>query len=59
MNQQVIADICIAVFAISLLIAGFVWDGYLFKLSLVWGGLGIGYVMTTYLNIKEEYDDEI
>jgi len=56
-KQQIFWDIATAVMATLFIIIGFVgFSGIptLDKLSLVWGGLCAGYILTTYLNIEED-----
>jgi hypothetical protein len=61
-KQQIFWDIATAVMATLFIIIGFVgFSGIptLDKLSLVWGGLCVGYILTTYLNITDlDKDDE-
>ena len=46
---EVVADIAIAVMATLSLIVGFNGYGALHQITLVWGGMQIGYLITTYL----------
>jgi hypothetical protein len=61
MTQQIV-DAFIGVIGIAFIAIGFAdFSGLpnLDKFTLVWGGMCIGYIVTTYLNIKEEDDDQI
>ena len=46
---EVVADIAIAVMAILSLMVGFNGYGALHQITLVWGGMQIGYLITIYL----------
>jgi hypothetical protein len=54
MNRgAIIADIAVAVMAAVCLIFGWGGDGMLHKAALIWGGMSLGYIITTYLNLEE------
>ncbi len=54
MNRgAIIADMVVAVMAAICLIFGWGGDGLLHKAALIWGGMSLGYVITTYLNLEE------
>lgn len=54
MNRgNIIADIVVAVMAANCLYFGWGGDGLLHKAALIWGGMSLGYIITTYLNLEE------
>jgi hypothetical protein len=54
MNKgAIIADMVVAVMAAVCLIFGWGGDGLLHKAALTWGGISLGYIITTYLNLEE------
>ena len=55
MNRVIIiADIGIAIMATSCLYFGLYGDGMLHKAALIWGGMCAGYIVTIYLNQRED-----
>ncbi len=61
-KQQVILDIGIGAMGTLFVMIGFGEYTSMYnldKLALLWGGLCLGYIVTTYLNIEEENDDQV
>jgi len=61
MTQQTVCDVIIGITGVLFIAIGFSnFSGLpnLDKFTLVWGGMCIGYIVTTYLN-KEEDDDQV
>ena len=54
MNKgAIIADMVVAVMAAACLYFGWGGDGMLHKAALIWGGMSLGYIITTYLNLED------
>ena len=54
MNKgAIIADMVVAVMSAICLIFGWDGDGALHKAALTWGGMSLGYIITTYLNLED------
>jgi hypothetical protein len=53
-KSQVLADIGIAVLAVTFLFTCWGREGWLFQAGLVWAGMNIGYLVTVYLNGDDE-----
>lgn len=49
----IIADMVVAVMAAVCLYFGWGGDGMLHKAALTWGGMSLGYIITTYLNLED------
>jgi hypothetical protein len=54
MNKgEIIADMVVAIMAAVCLIFGWDGDGLLHKTALTWGGMSLGYIITTYMNAED------
>lgn len=53
MRSKVIADIAIAVMAYAFITECWGKDGWIFTAGLFWGGMCVGYLVTTYLGKGE------
>lgn len=53
-KSQVLADIGIAVLAVTFLFTCWDKEGWLFQAGLVWAGANVGYLITVYLNGDDE-----
>ena len=54
MKQETIADMGIAMLSGVLISTCWGREGWLFQAGLVWGGMCVGYLVTTFLNKGDE-----
>jgi len=59
LTQQVIADLIIATFAAIFIGFGFSGDELLHKFSILWGAMCAGYLLTIYLSIDYQEEEEL